>query len=95
MSEPDIRREKASPGERYVTEIDGTEAYLTFEDVDGGKRVTDHTIVPKALGGKGVGTRLVRRAVEDARAEGRKIIPKCWFVKMQIDRHPEWRDVLA
>jgi uncharacterized protein len=37
---------------------------------------------------------LVRRAVEDARAEGISILPLCPFAKAQFDRHEEWRDVL-
>jgi len=42
----------------------------------------------------GVGEALVLRGVEDARAEGRKIVPLCPFAKAQIDRYPEWQDVL-
>ena len=38
---------------------------------------------------------LVKRAVEDARRDGIKIIPLCPFAKAQIEKHPEWQDVLA
>ena len=38
--------------------------------------------------------RVVERAVKDAREEGKTIVPQCWFVRQQIDRHPEWQDVL-
>ena len=75
--------------------VDGHEAELTFKDVRFGQRVTDHTLVPKALGGKGVGKKLVKRAVQDARAEGMTIIPQCWFVAQQIERNPDWQDVLG
>ena len=44
--------------------------------------------------GRSVGQALVRRAVEDARAEGRSVVPLCPFAKAQIERHPEWQDVL-
>ena len=48
----------------------------------------------EALRGRSVGQALVRRAVEDARAEGRSIVPLCPFAKARIARHPEWQDVL-
>jgi predicted GNAT family acetyltransferase len=41
-----------------------------------------------------VGQALVRRAVDDARAERRLILPLCPFAKAQIARHEEWQDVL-
>ncbi|WP_292485702.1 GNAT family N-acetyltransferase [Mesorhizobium sp.] len=44
--------------------------------------------------GRKVGEQMVRQAVEDARREGVNIIPLCPFAKAQIDRHPEWQDVL-
>ena len=37
---------------------------------------------------------LVRQAIEDARRDGVAIIPLCPFAKAQIDRRPEWQDVL-
>ncbi len=43
---------------------------------------------------QGAGLRLVTRAVEDARAAGKKIIPLCPFAAAQFRRHPEWADVL-
>ena len=56
--------------------------------------IIDHTEVPDAMRGRSVGQALVRRAVEDARAEGRSNVPLCPFAKAQISRHPEWQDML-
>lgn len=95
MTELNITRETTSRGERYVAIVDGHECVLTFTDTPDGKRITDYTGVPKALGGRHIGTKLVRRAVEDARAERKTIVPTCWFVKLQIDRHKDWQDVLG
>ena len=47
-----------------------------------------------AFRGKGVGVLLVARAVDDARAAGKTIIPLCPFAAAQFRRHPEWADVL-
>jgi uncharacterized protein len=61
----------------------------------GGARVAEHTIVPPELGGKGIGGRLVAAMIDDARAEGFKIVPECSFVAAAFERHPEWIDLLA
>jgi predicted GNAT family acetyltransferase len=53
-----------------------------------------HTEVPPELGGKGVGSALIRGALDQVRAEGLKVIPECPFVKGYIDKHPEYADLL-
>lgn len=95
MSEPDIRREDGASSGRYVITIDGHEAEMTYSKAGTSRLIIDHTGVPDALRGKGAGQALVKRAVEDARAAGIKIIPLCPFAKAQIAKHPEWQDVLA
>ncbi|KCZ49804.1 MULTISPECIES: GNAT family N-acetyltransferase [unclassified Hyphomonas] len=91
----DIRKEDGKTGGRYVTVVDGHEAEMTYSKAGTSRIIIDHTGVPKALGGRGVGVALVQRAVEDARAAGLKIIPLCPFAKAQIEKHKEWQDVLA
>ena len=90
----DIEREEGEMKGRYVVLLDGHEAEMTYSRAGAKLIIIDHTGVPDALTGRGVGAALVRRGVEDARAEGRKIVPLCPFAKAQIARHPEWRDVL-
>lgn len=94
MSDLDIKREDGATGGRYVVTVDGHEAEMTYSRAGSTRIIIDHTGVPEALGGKGIGQQLVLRAIEDARAEGLKIIPLCPFAKAQFDKHPEWADVL-
>lgn len=91
----DIHREEGPRGGRYIATIDGHEAELTYSRTKENLLVVDHTGVPSVLGGRGVGQALVERAVMDARAEGTKLLPVCSFVRVQLQRHPEWQDVLA
>ena len=89
-----IVREETETKGRYSVLVDGHEAEMTYSRAGASLLIIDHTSVPDALRGRGVGEALVRRAVEDARAEGRRILPLCPFAKAQIARHPEWQDVL-
>ena len=91
---PAISREEGETKGRYVAAVDGHEAEMTYSRAGETLIIIDHTAVPDALRGRGVGEALVRRAVEDARAEGRRILPLCPFAKARIARHPEWQDVL-
>lgn len=89
-----IEREDGPSKGRYVIRIDGHEAEMTYTRVGTSQIIIDHTGVPDALRGRSLGPALVRRGVEDARAEGIKIIPLCPFAKAQIARHEDWQDVL-
>ena len=90
----DIQRQEDESKGRYWVVVEGHEAEMTYSRAGESLIIIDHTGVPDALRGKHVGQALVQRGVEDARAEGRKILPLCPFAKAQIQKHPEWQDVL-
>jgi predicted GNAT family acetyltransferase len=90
----EVRREQSPTKGRYVAVVDGHEAEMTYSRAGEGLIIIDHTSVPDALRGRSVGQALVKKAVEDARAEGKKILPLCPFAKAQIGKHVEWQDVL-
>jgi predicted GNAT family acetyltransferase len=88
-------REDRSTGGRWAVVVDGHEAEMTYSRASPTLIIIDHTEVPDALRGRGVGQALVERAVLDARLEGFRIIPLCPFAKAQFERHPAWRDVVS
>ncbi|WP_299679708.1 GNAT family N-acetyltransferase [uncultured Roseobacter sp.] len=92
MSDPITRVVEGAKG-RYVLVRDGHEADLTYSILSPQTVIADHTAVPEALRGTGAGEALVIRLVEDARAEGFKIVPLCPFVNAQRRKHPDWADV--
>ncbi len=61
----------------------------------GGARVAEHTLVPSAIGGRGVAAKLVEALVADARERDFRIVPACSYVAVAFRRHPEWGDLLA
>lgn len=99
MSDPaeplHIDHEEGPTKGRYVVRLNGAEAEMTYSRAGEALIIIDHTGVPDAMRGRSVGQAMVRRAVEDARAQGRKILPLCPFAKAQIARHTEWQDVLS
>jgi len=89
-----ITNEENASGGRYVAELEGHQAEMTYSRTTPTLIIIDHTGVPDALRGKGVGQALALHAVEAARTGGWKIIPLCPFFKAQALRHEEWRDVI-
>jgi uncharacterized protein len=57
--------------------------------------VFPHTVVEPGYRDQGNGEVLVRGALDDVRAHGRRIVPTCWFVREFVDLHPEYVDLLA
>lgn len=88
-----INEEAPSKG-RYIYREGADEAELTYSRAGDALIIIDHTDVPDVFRGKGVGEALVERAVIDARAAGRRILPLCPFAAAQFRRHPDWADVL-
>lgn len=62
---------------------------------EGDRIVFTHTQVPPAVEGRGVGGKLVRAALDSVRDQGLRVVPQCPFVRAWIDRHSEYRDLLA
>jgi hypothetical protein len=52
------------------------------------------TLVPPHLRGRGIGTELVRKALDWARSEGYKVIPSCTFVAWFLQENPEYQDLV-
>jgi predicted GNAT family acetyltransferase len=97
MADVTVTRELEPTRGRYVGRVAGRadEAELTFERVNAGLIVADHTLTPVALRGQGIATVLVEHMVADARREGFRIRPTCPFVAALFDHRPDWADLRA
>ena len=78
---------------RYELTVEGHLAAAYYK-VSDGIITFEHTEVPPELGGKGVGSRLVKGALDQARADGLKVIAECPFVRGYIGKHPEYANLL-
>ncbi|STZ63053.1 Uncharacterised protein [Moraxella lacunata] len=81
--------------QRFEVTINGHTGFLSYEVVDDDTLNYNHTIVPKELGGRGLGTALVKHALDYARDNGKKVVPSCSFVASYIDRRDEYQSLLA
>lgn len=88
----DVRNNEAEG--RYELAVDGQLAIAAYDRREGALVFT-HTKVPETLEGQGVGSRLVKAALADARAQNLKVVPLCEFVAAYIERHPQEQDLLA
>ncbi len=79
---------------RFEVAVDGEVAFISYK-IEGDRLILVHTEVPKALSGRGVGTTLVRSALNEARQRGQRIVPECEFVSAFIQRNPEFKDLVA
>ncbi|MGP4970521.1 GNAT family N-acetyltransferase [Psychrobacter aquimaris] len=78
---------------RFETSIDNHIGYISYQERDD-KLVYDHTIVPQELGGRGIGSALVKHALNYAREQNKKVIPQCSFVSSYISKHPDYQDLI-
>jgi predicted GNAT family acetyltransferase len=78
---------------RFELAVDGHIAATYYERADGVITFV-HTEVPPELGGKGIGSKLVKGALDQVRASGLKVLAQCPFVKAWIDKHPDYADLL-
>lgn len=99
MSESDLVIEDVRIRSRYEASIDGAFAgwveYRRMGLPPHPRLVVVHTEVMPDFGGRRIGTSLVRRVIDDARASGERISPLCPLFVAHFERHPEDRDVLA
>ena len=68
---------------------------MLFSITDENTITIEHTEVQKQNKGEGVGKQLLEFAVNDARANQYKIIPKCPFVESEFEKHSQFLDVKA
>lgn len=92
-----IEKVDSRSGGRYVARVDGREgtAQLTFTRQGPGLIRADHTEAPVSLQGTGVARALLEYVIADARATEFKIAPICPYVQGEVQKHPEWRDVIV
>ena len=84
---PEESRYEIRDGDRVL----GLAAYQRRGDTT----VFTHTEVDPDAGQDGVGSRLVRAALDDVRSKGGSVVPQCSFVRGWIERHQDYADLVV
>lgn len=97
MAEVTVTHEDRGDSGRYVARVEGSgdTGHLDWTQREEGVRVATHTLVPPAIGGRGVAAELVKALVADAREQGFRIEPRCSYVEAMFRRHREWGELRA
>lgn len=80
--------------QRFEAQLDGEVAFLRYT-FQGGRVFFDHTYVPDAFRGRGVAAALVQAALNEARKQNWKIVPRCSYVAAFLTRNPQFADLVA
>ena len=79
---------------RFEIHVDGEKAgFAAYRMKDPRLMVLTHTEIDDAYEGRGLGSTLVRAALDAARDRGLAVRPDCPFVRAYVARHPD--DYLA
>jgi predicted GNAT family acetyltransferase len=80
---------------RYDISIDGeVVGFCSYRDT-GDVFLLPHAEVDPRVGGRGIGTQLVRGTLDDLRVRGVKVVALCPFVADFIARNPGYQDLVA
>jgi predicted GNAT family acetyltransferase len=80
--------------QRYEAVVDGALAGFAAYRTQPGLISFVHTEVEDAFEGRGVGSILIREALEDVRRRGFEVLPFCPFVNSFITEHREFVDLV-
>ena len=93
-AEPVIVISDAPERKRFLATADGEPAGFIVYRLRPGLLALIHTEVEERFEGHGIGGRLARFALDQARAEGLAVLPFCPFVNDWMKRHPEYTDLV-
>ncbi|MFI2632344.1 GNAT family N-acetyltransferase [Streptomyces collinus] len=77
----------------YAVLVDGHRAGLTAYRDRGEQRVFFHTETDDTFAGRGLAAELVRQALTDVRASGKRMVPVCPYIASYLKRHDGFADI--
>ncbi len=91
----DVTMREAPEAERYEILVDGEIAGYAEYRGRAAVRAFTHTEIAEGHEGQGLASRLVKFALDDARARQLQVVPVCPFVADYLTRHREDLDLVA
>lgn len=79
----------------YTASLEGRQVGHAQYQLSGDTILFPHTVVDSDVEGRGVGSTLIRFALDDARSRNLTVVPRCEFVAAFIDEHPQYQDLVV
>jgi predicted GNAT family acetyltransferase len=93
-SEPELTFVNDERRGRYHVLRDKRPIAFSEYELEPGRIVFTHTVVRPEFEGQGVGSRLAKHVILDARARDLRITPVCPFIRAYLRRHPEYESIV-
>src|SRR4051812_24367570 len=81
--------------QRFEISVDGKAVGHTAYSVRDDVYVFTHTEIDPAYEGHGLGSTLIQHALDEMRARGAQVVPRCPFVREFIETHEDYADLVA
>lgn len=79
---------------KFIANVDGYMAFIEYS-LQPETITLEHIEVDKELAGRGIASELTESVLLGIESRGWKVIPECPFIKNYIEKHPEWKSILA
>ena len=80
--------------QQFYVEVEGQLAHVDYVVEDGGLDIR-RTLVPQALGGRGIAGQLVEAAYDYALAHGLKPVATCSYAVRWLEKHPQYGGICS
>jgi len=91
----DVSVRDDSEHSRYELSVAGSVIGIADYVLSGSTIVFPHTVIQPEHRGQGFAAILVRAALDDAREQGRTVVPECSYVRDFVESNPEYRRLVA
>lgn len=91
MSNVEVKHNRGD--QQFEAEVPGGTALISYSE-NNGDITFHHTGVPPEAEGKGVASSLAKVALQYARDQKLRVVPKCDYVASYVKKHPEYDDIL-
>lgn len=93
--QPQAEVHRNDDAQRYELSLGGAVVgFAEFRPAGAEAVMLPHTVVDEGHEGEGLGSQLARFALDDIRAQGKRVVPMCPFIAAYIQRHPEYTDLV-
>jgi predicted GNAT family acetyltransferase len=86
---------KVTDNNRFELEVRDVTVFIELDKIEPNILDLLHSKVPKSHSGQGLGSVLVKGALNYCRENGLIVIPTCPFIKSYMDENPQWNDLIA